>query len=164
MMQNSKPLLLGVAVALAAAGAWSALSNTANLVRTDSVEIAQSQGTGVLDGMTFAGEVGVVGKPADIMDTLVFSKGMFVSTECERRCNYPASAYFAREKDGGTEFITETRCPNKDAKLVWRGTVKNDKISGTMSWTSKRWYWTVEKEFWFKGTLISKSTPLASAE
>jgi hypothetical protein len=38
--------------------------------------------------------------------------------------------------------------------MVWTGTMKGDEIEGTIAWTSKRWYWTIEKEFWFRGKLV----------
>ena len=80
---------------------------------------------------------------------------MFVSTECEARCSYPPSPYYVREEGGTLSFISETRCPYKDATIVWRGTVENGKIRGESTWTVKRWYWTVEKKFRFEGTLAS---------
>ncbi len=54
---------------------------------TDSPEIS------VLDGKTFSGELGRVGKPG-LADLFVFREGMFVSKECEKRCGYPAGPYW----------------------------------------------------------------------
>lgn len=117
---------------------------------------------GFLDGKTFRGELGPVGKPADVEDIFVFEDGTFLSKECERRCNYPASAYFVRRQDDGIAFVSETRCPTKDATIVWRGVVDGETVSGRLTWTVKRWYWTVEKEFWFSGTLEEPAKPIAS--
>lgn len=111
--------------------------------------------------MTFSGDVGPLGKPANVRDLLVFAKGTFVSKECERRCGYPAAPYFVRRVGDTTEFISETRCPDKDATIVWRGTVDDDTIKGVFTWTTSRWYWTIEKEFWFEGTLADGDMPLA---
>lgn len=131
-------------------------------VPTDAMRVSSElRGSGVLDGMTFTSEVGPIGKPANVEDTLVFDDGLFVSTECERRCNYPARPYFVRHKAAVVEFISETRCPYKDAKLVWRGTFDGKRVKGTFTWTTSRWYWTFEKTFWFDGVL---SETTASAE
>ena len=51
------------------------------------------------------------------------------------------------------ESISETRCPYKDAKIVWRGIVDGDRITGTSTWMIKRWYWTLEDTFEFEGRL-----------
>ncbi len=120
------------------------------------VASAQIRGSAVLDGLVFTSKVGRAGAAADITDELIFADGLFLSAECERRCNYPARPYFVREKGGRVEFISETRCPNKDATLVWRGTIDGRSIKGEFTWTSSRWYWTVERTFWFEGELSEK--------
>ena len=111
--------------------------------------------SGPLDGMTFVGALGPDGKPKDIPDSFVFENGTFVSRECELRCKYPARPYFVRINGGKTEFISETQCPYKDAKIVWRGIVEGDRIKGKSTWVVKRWYWTVENTFEFEGRLVS---------
>ena len=123
---------------------------------------AELRGAGVLDGMTFIAQLGPAGKPANVEDELVFDDGLFVSVQCEQRCNYPARPYFARRKDALVQFISETRCPNKDAKLVWRGEFDGRTLKGTFTWTTSRWYWTLEKTFWFEGVLSEKSASIAS--
>jgi len=118
--------------------------------------------TGPLDGMEFVGNLGPEGKPKDVEDRFVFSAGTFVSKECELRCDYPARAYFIDESDHGTEFVSNTRCPHKDAKITWHGTVNGDLISGTATWTVRRWYWTVTNRFEFEGQLEEKPDTIAS--
>ena len=143
-------------------GGWFAFSPVTMPVQAENLEATAVSGSGVLDGMTFVAGLGPVGKPADLQDKLVFANGMFVSTECERRCQYPARPYFVRQVGDKTEFVSETRCPTKDAKIVWRGTVDGEAIEGVFTWTTVRWYWTIEKEFSFKGTLVNGATPIAS--
>lgn len=133
------------------------LTGPATSVQAELPNVAELAGSGPLDGLTFLSDLGQVGKPADIEDNLVFSDGMFVSTECESRCNYPASPYFVRKRDEALEFVSETRCPHKDATIVWRGTIENGIIKGESTWTLKRWYWTVEKKFWFEGKLSEQT-------
>jgi len=119
---------------------------------------------GPLDGLTFQGALGPDGEPKDVPDTFVFENGTFVSKECELRCKYPARPYFVRLNGNKTEFISETQCPYKDAKIVWRGTVEGDRIKGKSSWIVKRWYWTVENTFEFEGKLVEKRLTSANTE
>lgn len=108
---------------------------------------------GPLDGMIFTGMLGPDGKPKDVEDVFVFENGTFISKECELRCDYPARPYFVREVDGKTEFISHTKCPYKDAWIVWHGIVEGDRITGTAIWTIKRWYWTMTNRYEFEGKL-----------
>lgn len=145
------------------AGGWFFLSSEADTVPAAvAFDPEQTVGAGILDGMTFAGDVGLRGEELDIRDRFVFEDGQFVSKECEVRCKYPARPYYVREVAGAAEFISETRCPYKDAKIVWRGTVHGDRIEGVATWTLSRWYWTIEKELVFVGTLERATAPLTS--
>ncbi len=119
--------------------------------------------TGPLDGLTFIGALGPDGKPKDIKDSFVFENGTFVSKECELKCEYPARPYFVRQNGTKTEFISETQCPYKDAKIVWRGTVEGDTIKGKSTWVVKRWYWTVENTFEFEGKLVKQPASTISS-
>lgn len=116
----------------------------------------------MLDGLTFVGELGPEGKPKDVSDVFVFDVGTFVSKECELRCDYPARPYFVSETEKGTEFISNTKCPYKDAEITWRGTVKDGKIYGMATWTVRRWYWTVTNNFEFAGRLEEQPGNVAS--
>jgi hypothetical protein len=49
--------------------------------------------------------------------------------------------------------MSETPCLISEATIVWRGTVKCDEIEGIFTCTSKRLYWTIDKEFCFNGRL-----------
>lgn len=125
--------------------------------------IDDSGGNGLLDGLSFTSELGLVGKAADVQDDLVFANGKFVSKECEQRCSYPASPYYVRQVGEAIEFISHTKCPYKDASIVWRGKVENGAIEGVSTWTSSRWYWTIEKNFYFRGTLANKGTAVSGS-
>jgi hypothetical protein len=106
----------------------------------------------ILDGMVFSGEFGVLGKAALNTDTWVFEDGTFMSKQCEE-CGFPRGVYSTGRKGDKITFETETPCPRTDAKLVWRGTIENGRIEGVYTWTKTRWYRTIRKDFWFKGTL-----------
>ena len=148
--------------AVAAIGVFIFLHDPASVSGEESASPTKTV-PGPLDGMTFVGALGPYGQPKDVEDVFVFEKGTFVSKECELRCKYPARPYFVREIDGKVEFISETKCPYKDATIVWRGTVDGDTLSGVSTWTVKRWYWTVEKEFEFSGQLAQTAESLADA-
>ncbi len=141
---------------------WSLWPDSLRQAHAEGLNAEKAADVGMLDGKTFKGGVGPRGKPADVEDTFVFADGTFVSVECELRCQYPARPYFVRETGGAIEFISETECPYKDAKIVWRGTVVGDSIEGVATWTMSRWYWTIEKEFSFSGILQNASSPVAS--
>jgi hypothetical protein len=162
-MRQSKTILAIGGLLVLLAGGWFVFSPEAMPVKAENVDTADVGGSGMLDGMTFSAELGPLGKPADVNDRLVFANGTFVSTECERRCGYPARPYFIRQVGDRIEFISETRCPDKDAKIVWRGTVDDGTIKGVFTWTTVRWYWTIEKEFSFEGTLVEGATPIVSS-
>lgn len=163
-MRKLKLGLINVAACAALVGGWLMLGPAANPVHAETGDAMTVEGVGLLDGMTFASELGPADKPANVEDLLVFENGMFVSKECERRCGYAPAPYFVRSVGAKTEFISETKCLGNDATIVWRGTVdeENGTIKGMFTWTSERWYWTIEKEFWFEGTLAEAAISMTS--
>jgi hypothetical protein len=107
----------------------------------------------VLDGKAFEGEFGAVGESEPLnTDSWIFDEGMFLSEKCVE-CGFPETPYWVSFQEGATSFVAHTQCPVTDATIVWRGTVQNGHIEGTYTWVKERWYWTIEKEFWFRGTL-----------
>lgn len=145
------------------AGGWHFLFSPSPLARARDVPQAKAGGSGILDGMTFSGQVLRDGKPiVDVVDKWIFASGTFLSTECAVRCNYPRAPYYVRNNSGGIEFISESHCLDKNAKIVWRGTVNGSEVKGTKVWTISRWYWTFEKKFDFAGTLIARPAAFTS--
>ncbi|WP_152204992.1 hypothetical protein [Marinobacter changyiensis] len=112
-----------------------------------------------LDGKSFQSRLGPIGQPADVDDLLVFEDGYFVSEECERRCGYAKVEYWVRAQDDGIQMRADVPCTESGAMMYWRGTVRGDQIEGSFTWVNKRWYWTFEKEFWFKGRLVEAGKP-----
>jgi hypothetical protein len=157
MRRQIKSLLVMSLMLLSLSSVWSISSWASGPKGEDQVDSSNAVSSELLDEMTFIGEVCPKGQPADVKDTVVFKDGSFVSKKCAEMCKYPASPYFIRHVGNAIEFISETRCTDKDAKIVWRGTVDGEKIKGVFHWTSNRWYWTVEKEFWFEGTLVENN-------
>jgi hypothetical protein len=107
----------------------------------------------LLDGKSFSGKLEGPGIDPGSTDTVVFKDGKFVSEECQKRCGYTDGPYWIRSNGDGLQFKAETPCLDADATIVWDGIVKGDDIEGTFTWTSERWYWTVKKEFSFRGKL-----------
>lgn len=120
------------------------------------VESVLAKGSAVLDNMTFTTVLSPEGKPGEIRDAMFFRDGQFLSLECEDRCNYPPSAYFARTVEGGHEFVVEAWCPTKDATMVWRGRIEGEKVSGTVTWSVRRFYWTVGTVLEFSGNAATE--------
>jgi len=143
-------------------GAWYLISGPSPRVHAVGAAQADAGGSGILDGMTFTGQILRDGKPVvDVVDKWVFANGTFLSTECAVRCNYPRAPYYIRRQGDAIEFVSESHCVDKDAKIVWRGTISGSEVKGIKVWTISRWYWTLEKEFDFEGTMVEDSASVA---
>ena len=108
----------------------------------------------VLEGKSFSGQLGGPDIAPGSTDIIEFQDGRFISKECQKRCGYTDGPYWVRSDGDAVQFKAETPCLEANATIVWNGTVKDSEVEGTFTWTSERWYWTVEKEFSFKGKLI----------
>lgn len=145
-------LLLGVGAATGAVLSLpSDTDHAAATPRAALLALADPAGAGALDGLRFDTRMGVQGKPADLVDFLQFNQGLFMSRECTDRCNYPPSAYFTRAVEGGTDFVVEAFCPTKATTMVWRGQIRGDRVSGTVTWHSRRFYRTATQVLEFTG-------------
>jgi hypothetical protein len=82
---------------------------------------------GVLDGRSYVGKTGEVGKEA--------AEDEEISGEGDK-----------------IHFEAETESP-KHGKIVWKGTVEGDSIDVNYTWTKKGWLGTKTKDKWFKGAL-----------
>jgi hypothetical protein len=124
---------------------------------TKSGEGASTLAPGSLDGQQF--KAGIVRKGADeskkqpLGDILIFRKGKFSSAVC-KRYNFTDAPYWVRVEGEKTHFLAELTSPT-DGKMVWKGTIHKGKLQGTMRWTKKRWYWTVDAEHKIRGKLDS---------
>ncbi len=105
------------------------------------------EGSGMLDGKTFTGELGVKGEDAAKTDTLIFSNGTFVSTGNIKH-GFQAVPYRAHEID---RVITFTAKPKNaaDETFSWIGSITD----GTIEATAVHQTITKKTEYWFKGTL-----------
>ena len=110
-----------------------------------------------LEGKVFEGQLGTLGEPASTTDVLTFKDGEFISSECQEKCGYSAGDYWVRGYGDVYRVRAETLCENSDALIVWEGVINGNEIEGTFTWINKRWYWTFEKQFWFKGELLQQA-------
>ncbi len=155
MIGGAKKLITVAAMLVAFAGGWFMLSASRMPSPITNIEAEQFGATGPLDGMRFAGMVGMTGAPLNVEDTWEFANGTFVSSECETWCNYPRAPYYVRQIGNRIEFIGETRCSDNDASISWRGVVENGTIKSQFTWTVARWYWTIRKDFLYEGQLVN---------
>lgn len=112
-LASRRPLLLG-ALALAAAAAAGAV---------------QAQQSTPLEGRRFDGVFIQRGKTSGDADTLTFQGGRFRSSACDRY-GYGDAPYRISQQGDTVVFEAETESP-KYGKLIWRGTVRGDKLDAT---------------------------------
>jgi hypothetical protein len=108
----------------------------------------------VLEGKSFSGELGFIGKLAHNTDLLIFNDGKFISKGCQDICGYTDGMYWIAREGDQLKVKSETPCLKSDATILWEGAINGDEIEGIFTWVNKRWYWTFEKEFWFRGKLV----------
>jgi hypothetical protein len=114
--------------------------------------VSQVEGSsGILDGKKFVGPTGEIGKKADHNDTLSFREGKFISASCEQYGF--ESSYYKTTIDGDVIHFEAKTISSTHGSIVWNGTLKGDIIEVTYRWTKKRWFWTIERSYWFKGSL-----------
>lgn len=147
--------LFGCMVTLLMTGFGVAMAG--DMVRTDPAATVEKAPPAELDGLTFNGEFGILGQGTRGNDTWIFKKGSFTSKSCVE-CGFPQNIYATHAENGVVKFLTRTNCPVSDAQIVWEGTVSDGRIEGIYTWTLRRWYRTVEKQFWFKGALEDGAT------
>lgn len=122
--------------------------------QSDSLDQTVAQSINMLDGKAFEGELGLLGEPASSTDLVTFNDGMFVSKKCQEQCGYTSGKYWLRKQGDQIQVKAMTPCLTSDATILWQGVISGDLIEGSFIWTNRRWYWTFEKEFWFKGKLV----------
>jgi len=102
----------------------------------------------LLDGKTYVGESSQKGKEEKQKDTLIFEKGTFRSTACDQY-GFTATPYTAK-KEGGVITFTADSTSEKEGKNHWEGTVSDNSIQATLTWTKEG---QAPIEYTFKGEL-----------
>lgn len=106
-----------------------------------------------LDGLSFSARIVRNGArdSEQIEDLLTFDDGMFTSAIC-KKYNFSEAPYWVRLEGGRVHFLAELNSPT-DGTMVWEGTIQDNALEGTMRWTKKRWYWTINAEHRIQGKL-----------
>ena len=104
----------------------------------------------LLDGLRFAGMTGEKGKGDHHPDTITFKDGVFRSLDCENWGFGPAP--YTVEKRGDALYFTSTLLSPKRGRLEWKGKIAGAKATATFRWKHERWYWNIDREYWFEGT------------
>lgn len=111
---------------------------------------AQTSKHDPLDGLQFKGETGERGKGDHHQDTISFKDGQFRSLDCENWGFGPAP--YTVRKDGESYHFSATLLSPDRGKLEWKGTVTGETAEAGFRWLHKRWYWNIDRQYWFKGT------------
>ena len=142
-----------------------ALTSASDVAETssDCVGFSSSPTTGLpasdvspLDGRRF--RAGIVRDDADedakaqpLEDKLLFENGKFSSVVC-RRYNFAEAPYWVRVEGDRIHFMAELTSPT-DGTMRWTGTIRGNQLTGTMRWTKRRWYWTIDTSHRIRGDL-----------
>lgn len=112
----------------------------------------QTNSSGPLDGMAFVGRLGPAdenGEPTD--DTLFFRNGHFWSKVCVP-CGFLPGRYWVHRTAEAIQFRGQLESA-EGGTFVYFGEYRDGQMSVSIDWKKERWYWTVEREFRFEGTL-----------
>jgi len=104
----------------------------------------------LLDGRTFHGDILDDKEVARSKDVITFRDGKFYSVNCAE-LGFSESPYWIRTDGDTTHFLAEISSPTRGT-LVVKGTIRGDNVEWRGSWTKERWYWTIRREFRFRGT------------
>lgn len=121
-----------------------------------SVTDSRASNRSPLDGRRF--RAGIVRDDADedgqkrpLEDKLVFENGKFSSVVCQRY-DFAEAPYWVRVDGDRIHFLAELTSPT-DGTMRWTGTIRGDKLTGTMRWIKQRWYWTIDTSHQIRGDL-----------
>ena len=105
--------------------------------------------SGPLDGMIFVGKIGPKGNP-DLDDELHFRDGKFWSDACTK-CGFKPGEYWVRNLGDRIQFRGEL--VGDRGTFVYKGEVYDNQAKVSIGWTKSRWYWKIDSELEFAGTL-----------
>jgi hypothetical protein len=134
-------------LALAGLGAATA-AHAANAATAANAAAAGSGSPGLLDGKSFAGELGEKGKAKGDKDEFVFKAGTFRSAACDAY-GFGDASYRATREGASIAFTAETHSP-KEGTMSWSGRVTGDHIEGTVTWAKEG---KAPAEYWFRAQL-----------
>ena len=101
-----------------------------------------------LDGKSYVGESGEVGKTTGDKDELVFADGMFRSTACDQY-GFKPTPYTTTQEGDSINFVAHAKS-EKEGEIHWTGKVTGDNCEAKLVWSKPG---QKDIEYWFKGTL-----------
>jgi len=107
--------------------------------------------SGILDGKTFVGKNGEIGKKSSEDDEIKFENGKFFSVGCGKYGF--GDAEYTTKADGDRVFFTADIYSNKYGRITYSGFVKGDDLNGTFIWFDKGKYDKPEQVKWWKGSV-----------
>ena len=103
----------------------------------------------VLDGHRFLGEFVPSGKASGRPDEFIFSDGLFHSREC-LEWGFVPGPYWVRLESGAIYFFARLTS-EENGVMTYEGSVAGSEIDARIEWTKPRWYWTMRRDFNFRG-------------
>ena len=118
-------------------------------------------GSGLLDGMIFAGKMGPASHP-DFDEELHFNEGMMWSKTCIS-CGYMPGPYWTRRQGDTIQFTGELK-GRSGSTFHYEGAVTGGRAEVAVRWTKDRWYWSIERNLIFHGLRQDDRSPTTVAE
>lgn len=116
------------------------------VMKPDIADLAIPEGdwsaSNMLNGKSFHIEGADLDSGEVLLDELVFRDGTFQSVNCQKYCDFGWSSYETKVLNDVVHFTATTRCPDAPHTVVWYGTVTDNEIDISATWTTRRWYWT----------------------
>ena len=107
--------------------------------------------SGILDGKTFIGKNGEIGKSGSEDDEIKFENGKFLSIGCAKYGF--GDAEYTTKVDGDRVFFTADIYSDKYGRITYSGAVKGNDLNATFIWFEKGKYEKPEQVKWWKGNV-----------
>ena len=108
--------------------------------------------SGMLDGKTFSGKNGHLGKDGSGSDEIKFENGKFVSITCSEKYGF-SDAEYTTKVDGDKVFFTADIYSDKYGRMTYSGYIEGNDISANYFWYDKGKYEKPKQVKWFKGSV-----------
>lgn len=106
---------------------------------------------GSLDGKSFSGKTGMMGKKANEDDEIKFSNGQFSSSGCQEY-GFSGAPYQEKAEGDKIHFVSDTYS-QKSGRIIWTGTVDGNEVVATYIWFDKGEYKKPKQIKWFSGNI-----------
>lgn len=106
---------------------------------------------GILDGKTFVGKNGEIGKSDSEDDEIKFENGKFLSVGCAKYGF--GDADYTTKVDGDRVFFTADIYSNRYGRITYSGMVKGNDLKAIFVWFEKEKYAKPEQVKWWEGSV-----------